>query len=276
MTYLAASVSALVVDRNNWHTSSDTWQGRANNAWGSSRVWNSGTSFESALATMTADRDSWQSQSSTWQGRANNAWGASRVWNSGTSFESALATMTADRDNWQSSSNTWQSRANSAWGASRVWSSGESWEQAYNRVLPAGSGQTPATLDVALTNFQVDGTGRVTASTTINRTGLWHISFNIPQMGTAAGTPDGSAQRWSYMELRTDTGGFGGGALNAWMVAMSSGTDASAGGHYRGILTNGTPIYLMIRAGDCAGSQVWRNVQPYMYLTFVPTQTYPH
>jgi len=38
----------MTADRNNWQTSSTTWQGRANNAWGSSRVWNSGESWEAA------------------------------------------------------------------------------------------------------------------------------------------------------------------------------------------------------------------------------------
>src|SRR5437879_3764324 len=41
MTNLGSSLAAIVTDRN-------TWQTRANNAWGSTRVWNSGTSFESA------------------------------------------------------------------------------------------------------------------------------------------------------------------------------------------------------------------------------------
>lgn len=75
MTYLASSAGALITDRNAWHT-------RADQAWGSSRVWNSGTSFESALATMTADRNAWQTN-------ANNAWGLSRVYGSGESWEAA-------------------------------------------------------------------------------------------------------------------------------------------------------------------------------------------
>src|SRR5215831_10201689 len=82
MTYLAGSVSSLVTDRNTWHS-------RADQAWGSSRVWNSGSSFETDLAAMTADRNNWQSSSNTWQGRANQAWGTSRVWNSGESWEAA-------------------------------------------------------------------------------------------------------------------------------------------------------------------------------------------
>lgn len=101
MTYLGGSVSKLVIDRNTWHS-------RADQAWGTSRVWGSGSSFEQ--------------DSATWHARADQAWGASRVWNSGSSFEQDSA--------------TWHARADQAWGPSRVWGSGESWEAAYNRVLP--------------------------------------------------------------------------------------------------------------------------------------------
>lgn len=66
MTYLASSAGALITDRNTWHT-------RADQAWGASRVWNSGSSFES--------------DSATWHSRADQAWGASRAWNSGESWE---------------------------------------------------------------------------------------------------------------------------------------------------------------------------------------------
>lgn len=75
MTYLGASAAALATDRN-------TWQSRANQAWGASRVWNSGTSWESQAAANDAAR-------ATWQGRADQAWGASRVWSSGESWEQA-------------------------------------------------------------------------------------------------------------------------------------------------------------------------------------------
>ena len=80
MTYLAGSVTSLVNDRNNWQNSSNTWQSRANQAWGSSRVWSSGNSFETDLANMTNDRN-------TWQANANNVYGPSRVYGSGSSFE---------------------------------------------------------------------------------------------------------------------------------------------------------------------------------------------
>jgi len=82
MTYMGGTVAALVADRNAWHT-------RANQAWGTSRVWNSGSSFETDLAAMTADRNAWQASSNTWQGRANQAWGPSRNWSSGESWEAA-------------------------------------------------------------------------------------------------------------------------------------------------------------------------------------------
>jgi len=39
MTYLAGSVQSLVADRNTWHS-------RADSAWGATRVWSNGTSFE--------------------------------------------------------------------------------------------------------------------------------------------------------------------------------------------------------------------------------------
>jgi len=80
MTFLASSAAALVSQIN-------TWQSRANNAWGSSRVWNSGSSFETDLGTMTTDRD-------TWHSRADQAWGPSRVWNSGSSFETLYNSAT--------------------------------------------------------------------------------------------------------------------------------------------------------------------------------------
>lgn len=83
MTFLGSSLAWFVSLKN-------TWEGRANQAWGPSDIWNTGAAWEtmygtsqSDLAAMTADRN-------TWQGRANNAWGASRVWNSGPSFESQL------------------------------------------------------------------------------------------------------------------------------------------------------------------------------------------
>lgn len=68
VTYMGGSVALLATDRNAWHA-------RADSAWGSSRVWNSGSSFET--------------DSATWHGRADQAWGSSRAWSSGESWEAA-------------------------------------------------------------------------------------------------------------------------------------------------------------------------------------------
>jgi hypothetical protein len=75
MTYLGGSAATLIADRNLWNT-------RADQAWGTSRDWSIGSSFEADLGIMTTDRN-------TWHTRADQAWGASRVWSSGESWEAA-------------------------------------------------------------------------------------------------------------------------------------------------------------------------------------------
>ena len=104
MTYLASAAQYLA-----------TWIGRANQAWGTSRVWNSGSSFEADLAAMTANRDFWANQSATWQARADSAWGPNRVWNNGTSWEAYYNAEVAAYNDMVSQMQTWQARANSAW-----------------------------------------------------------------------------------------------------------------------------------------------------------------
>lgn len=47
MTYLGGTIAAL-------NAAVALWQGRANSAWGASRLWSNGTSFETALATEVA------------------------------------------------------------------------------------------------------------------------------------------------------------------------------------------------------------------------------
>lgn len=74
MTYLGASAVTLATDRNTWHT-------RADQAYGSARIWNTPPSFEA--------------DSTMWHGRADQAWGSSRSWNSGSSFETDLANKTS-------------------------------------------------------------------------------------------------------------------------------------------------------------------------------------
>lgn len=75
MTFLATAGAYL-------YSQVSLWTGRANNAWGSSRVWNQGSSFETDLGNMTTDRNNWQAN-------ANYVYGASRVYGSGESWEAA-------------------------------------------------------------------------------------------------------------------------------------------------------------------------------------------
>lgn len=112
-------------------SSAGLWVTRANNAWGTSRQYNVGSSFESDLAAMTTDRN-------TWQGRANNAWGDSRVWSSGTSFE-------ADRNYWRDTvahgdPNVWTNRYNT--GYSDGYAAGAASKTTSTQVQSAWSGHS--------------------------------------------------------------------------------------------------------------------------------------
>lgn len=137
MTYLAGSVQSLVTDRNTWHSRSDQ-------AWGASRVWNSGSSFET--------------DSATWHSRSDSAWGPSRVWNSGVSFET---------------------NANNAWGPSRAYGSGNSFETNFNN-LQAGlnSPDGEATVPVTYATLPASGTTAVT-TLTFARTGHFVIGAYV-------------------------------------------------------------------------------------------------
>jgi hypothetical protein len=145
MTYLAGSVGSLITDRNTWHS-------RADQAWGTSRVWNSGSSFES--------------DSLTWHGRADQAWGGARVWSSGESFESAAWTGNAYgsgqlwRDAAHNDPNVWTNRYNTGYtdGANSKTTTSAS-------ATPAASSQK--------TNGQNTGT---LATLVAPRTGLAHVS----------------------------------------------------------------------------------------------------
>jgi hypothetical protein len=103
MGYLGSSLAAMVTDRN-------LWLGRANQAWGASRVWNSSTSFETALGSMTADRNAWQVN-------ANTAYDTG-VWGSGTHWSTHYSNMLADRNAWYNQAQAWYtSRYNDGYNA---------------------------------------------------------------------------------------------------------------------------------------------------------------
>ena len=82
MSFLGGSVAFL------WGLV-NTWTGRANNAWGSSRVWNSGASWESAYNSEVTAYNGMVADRNTWQANANGAWGASGVYGSGESWQAA-------------------------------------------------------------------------------------------------------------------------------------------------------------------------------------------
>ena len=121
-------------------SSAGLWVNRANTAWGASRQYNVGSSFES--------------DSATWHSRADQAWGASRVWSSGTSFETDR--NAAYQSGTWGSGQTWHYYADQAWGASRVWNSGESWEAAYNRVLPLNLSMFSSSLASVNINYNTE------------------------------------------------------------------------------------------------------------------------
>jgi len=235
MTYMAGSIGLLVTDRNTWHS-------RADQAWGATRVWNSGSSFET--------------DSSTWHSRADQAWGASRVWNSGSSFETDSA--------------TWHSRADSAWGTSRVWNSGESWEAAYNRVLPpAAPGDHLSASGTFNRNATVWQPG---PSLTLDRTGYWVIVAGSNCIDPTNGNND-------HNGLQLLIGGslvYSGGTdipsnQNNW--SPWGGMRASAPVQY-GSWNSGTVITTNGQAGDNNNNA--RNSTIYLDAFFCSTQTYPH
>lgn len=270
MTYLASAASTL-------YSAVQLWTGRANNAWGTSRSWSVGASFESDAAT-------WQSRANTaytggvwgsgvtWSSQANYYYGASRVWGSGNSFETDLANMTADRNNWQSASGTWQSRANTSWGPSRVWSSGTSWETlAGAAVPPAGSGSTPI-VKTATATF----TGpSQSMSVTLDRTGYWALVVtpsSVPWGRTSFRESGGGVSQFSW------TLSWPGSSTSATQPYICEGSGGSGGA---AIPFGIPPVAGVIGAGTATFSvTAWfalTSMSMPLRLTayFIPTPTYP-
>jgi hypothetical protein len=238
VTYLASAAAYLA-----------TWIGRANQAWGASRVWNSGQSFEQ--------------DSAMWHGRADQAWGTSRAWNSGSSFEADLAAMTADR-------NTWKNRADQAWGPTRVWNSGESWEAAYNRVLP------PAGVSTWSCTYNASGAGGGNLSMS---------AFSNPDASRFTNIGSGVViQKAGYYAIylvgNTYRGNYGGN--NTYLnVAGPQGTaqyvnvqNGNSRASYQGMVQ-------LIGAGQSVtmgfnGQDGNSSCNGQLVVSFVPMQTYPH
>lgn len=250
MTYLASAAQYLA-----------TWIGRANQAWGTSRVWNSGSSFEADLAAMTANRDFWANQSATWQARADSAWGPNRVWNNGTSWEAYYNAEVAAYNDMVSQMQTWQARANSAWGSSRVWGSGPSWEDWYNAYRPPAWGQTLS--QGASVGTGPDGWSGNVITLTANRTGYWVVASE--------------SQRGTYTcgSRITNTGGTPIGNYNGYFWGLDRHPDSTSGNPSGGDFWNG-----FMSAGQqvcCQGSRAtgFTPANVYLYMWFVPTDQYP-
>jgi len=81
-TQWKSQLDVMTADRDNWITTSNSWQNAANQSWGPSRVYNSGSSWEALYNDMVNQRN-------TWINNANSAWGASRSYGSGESWEAA-------------------------------------------------------------------------------------------------------------------------------------------------------------------------------------------
>lgn len=118
MTYLASAAGV--------------WVNRAHQAWGASRQWNVGSSFEADLASMTTDRN-------TWHTRADSAWGVSRVWSSGESWEAAYARVLPAGSGASPLMQQNQNAALTANGGSITWStvtSNDSWGSSTTLTCP--------------------------------------------------------------------------------------------------------------------------------------------
>ena len=251
MTYLASAAQYLA-----------TWIGRANQAWGTSRVWNSGSSFEADLAAMTANRDFWANQSATWQARADSAWGPNRVWNNGTSWEAYYNAEVAAYNDMVSQMQTWQSRANSAWGPSRVWPNGASWEQMYTAVLPPVGTQVIS--GSASGGVGPDGWSGNVVTLTANRPGQW-LAVSIGTRGT-----------YTAGSRITNTGGAPIGNYNGYFWGLDRHPDSTngnpgGGDFWQGFLNNGGQI--CCQSSRATGFTA-ANVS--MWMWFVPTSDYPH
>lgn len=223
-----------------WRVDRDLWKGRADSAWGASRVWNTGASWE-------------------------------------TNYNAEVALyndMVAQRDAQSGLVATWQGRANNAWGATRVWGSGESWEAAYSRVLPPGSVDH---WNAALSNSSAIDRGTwvtVGGSLSAPRSGyfLMYAQARGNQSNQAVG---GGTQ---YGQVRILVGG-NNAADGPQTIALpqSSGGDGSlhAFSEVR-FASSGQSIQVQVRTdgGNPGLTRVFTNNS--IDIWFVPTAGYPH
>lgn len=268
MTYLASAGAAL------WG-SVQLWTGRANQAWGPNRTWNSGPSFEqqltdanNAYAVLQGQYQTLQGQYNaavadrdTWNQRANQAWGQNRIWNNGASFE------------------------NQAWSGG-AYGSGELWSTAYSRVLPPAGDQLAIfnpTNGWGDDNWQdfTWSTGQnplghtISGGTiTIAKTANYVIGF---MMHCDYGVSNGDAQTQLLINggvvRQMETNGTRNHDAGYWHVAgtLGAGTTVRARGRSYGEGTQGAN-----QIGGGSGGNSGPAIGPHLGIIMIPNQSYPH
>jgi len=265
-------------------TSAGLWVNRANQAWGSSRQYNVGSSFET-------DSANWQSSSSTWQGRANNAWGASRVWNSGQSFE-VDRNAAYDSGSWGSGNlwsadchndpNVWTNRYNTGYSDGQTAysppSSPLTWTGTFNSNTITYQARTQNPVISGSGSLGLGGSGSTTLS--MPKTGRYII---FAQCGT-------QAEQWATncqwrLDLFTSAGNVNG--YGTYQKNSNSGGGNSNPGqavatvNWVGTLSAGNTFYFQLNNlgggyndGYPTGDQGF--IANQVYVEFIPTPSYPH
>jgi len=227
-----------------------TWQGRANNAWGSSRVWNTGSSFEQDLANTNSSYATLQAQYNTLQTQYNTLLGQYN------SLNSAYGTLQGQYNQAVSDRDTWHSRADQAWGPSRIWSSGASWESAYPPSLTVYSAGVPAT-DCSGGDHQI-------AAVTVGKSGQYHVAFWV---ALNPASPSGANNQWC--NLKVNVGGVG--QVIFISTALSGVSLISRGGAYwTGFISAGQTVQLT------AGNNGVSTGEGGLSVAFIPTPANPN
>lgn len=229
MTYLGGSVAYL------W-SQVNLWQGRANQAWGTSRNWSSGASWEqnyldevAAYNSLLGSYNALVSQYNTLLGQYNQA--------------------AADRD-------TWANRANQAWGPSRSWSVGASFEASYPADLTVYS--------VGVPGQNCSGGDHEIAGFTVGITGQYMVSFMV---GLNPAQPSGANNQWC--NLKVNVGGVG--QVMFITTALSGVSLVSRGGAYwQGAISAGQRVSLT--AGNSGSS----TGEGGLVAAFIPTKAQAH
>lgn len=254
MTFLASSAAALF-------GSVTLWTGRANNAWGASRQWNVGNSFET-------DNNNNSANAVTWQSRANQAWGASRAWSSGPSFESdawsggALNNGTLWRDAAHGDTNVWTNRYNAgvsaaqpaglwngAWGPGSNSYAGTQWRAWWEL--------TPSSLVVPY-NGQYAITGLAHCSYGSHNDDTDYVTIKFAVAGSSPSAPGADILQGPF--TKRDGRGYGSQHIVDGVVHLAANTALR--------------LYLFSDSPNAGPSTNWNEI--YMRVRFIPTPAEPH